>query len=472
MILGAVGILALATGVAGAYAVNNLGALSREQSYDTAHYASYSGIQWGLAQVTKYPRISSPPNPSVPEKADYVGDLGFNSNAELSCKVWIYSNLSTANPRWEEAPDHTRLPEGTVYIVSNALFSGNSSSRTAQLTALCTPTLFYFNNALLGDAAVNVLGGSTIDAFSGTTYPPTALLGTSANVTTNDHTTNGAITIDGSGTIVHGTAYYGPGGSAAQVVVSNSATLDVTTPIALNSQVPLKLSKAPGPPTVTKANSGPDFHLTSGVTTLTGGSTYIIDGKLIIDAGATLKILPNPTPPVVTPPDTPDPQVDDAFIFVKGDIVVNGVLGEDTDKPESLQVYVPRGNNRTFKMDNGAKGSFTLAGPDLTAIIDHNSVVNGAIIAKSITVDHASKINYDNSLFKKPRGPAGWSVGAYNSDHKDQYGNGVLVAAPPAPVAPPGPGPGPGPGPAPPAPAPTSTTPPSTSGTSNSTQIP
>ncbi|MBS2034959.1 hypothetical protein JST97_08220 [bacterium] len=469
MILGAVGILALATGVAGAYAVNNLGALSREQSYDMAHYASYSGIQWGLAQVTKYPRISSPPDTAVPEKADYVGDLGFNSNSELSCKVWIYSNLATANPRWSMAPDGTKLPDGTVYIVSNALFNGNATSRTAQLTALCTPTLFYFNNALLGDAAVKVMNGSILDSFAGGTYPPATFVNSSANVTTNDETTPGAITVDGGSTHVYGGAYYGPSGSAAQVVVSGGAVLD-DPPAALNSQVPLKLSKPPGPPITTKANSGLDFHLTSGVTTLTGGTTYVIDGKLIIDPGATLKILPNPSPPVVAPGDTADPQVDDAFIFVKGDIIVKGTLGDFADKPETLQLYVPKqGGGHTFTMDNG-KGSFTLAGPDVTALIDNGSEVNGAIIAKSITVDHTSKIHYDNSLFKKPRGPAGWSVGAYNSDHKDSNSNGMIVA-PPAPVAP-IPGPGPGPGPVPPAPPPTSTTPPSTSGTSNSTQIP
>ena len=460
MILGACGILAIATGVVGAYAVSNLNTLGREQVYDQCHYGSYSGIQWALSQVSSDPRTSCA-NPT-----DIIQTLGFSSSADLRCDVFIYSNLPQAVPPWTVAPDGTVIPEGVIYVVANSKLMHNSNSagaRSAQLTALCTPSLFYFNNALLADTGATVKNGSILDAYTGPTYATNTGTPPTANITTNANSGTGAVSIDGTGTVVHGGTLVGTGGTVSPILAVTGGAVEDGPDGVLGAAVPLKLANPPGQPYSTIAPGALNT-----IKHLVGGTTYLISGDLNVGSSGGFFVDPNPSPP--TPATAQD---DSVFVFVQGDITVasGAVFGDPTQKADSLQIYVPKrkgpGGPHHFDM-TGATGSFLLAGPDVIATVT-NSEIQGALIAEKVTVDN-SKVHYDSGLFHKARGPMGWSVGGFDSDHNKGSGYGTYGPAPAPYVAPPPPAP-PGSPPAPPPYSPP-TSPPSTTGSTGSSMLP
>ena len=457
-ILFACGLLAMATGVVGAYAINNLQALTKEQTYDQAHYASYSGIQWALSVISQDPRVSSA------SATQYIGDLQFISNPELSCKVYIFSNLDAAANRCNKAPDGTIIPQNLIYVVADSQVAGSSgSTRSAQLSALCTPKQYYFNHALLGLAKVDVLGTSTIDAYTGgSTYatPASPVTAGEGSVATNDETGGVSVTI-GAGSTVDGKAYVGKNGNPSTgIVVQPGATLTSNPGGQLNlpDNIAVKLDNLPG-----KSDfSYPGNLVVSGLQHLQGGATYQVNGDLVVGAGNQLVVDPNPASPPLG-----IPQENNAFVFVKGNVIVNGgILGDKLDKAEKLQIYLPKkGGGHTFTMDNG-QGSFLICGPDLVADIKNNSDIQGSVIAKTIVLNN-SKMHFDTKLRQNPKGPMGWAVGGFDSDNKKNLTGGNFPGPPvPAPVPPAPPGPVP---PAPPYSPPTTTTPPYTSQT---TQLP
>lgn len=454
-ILFACGLLAMATGVVGAYAINNLNAMTREQVYDQAHYASYSGIQWALSVVSGDPRVSSA------GPTQFIGDLQFASNPELSCKVYIFSNLASAATKCTMAPDGTAIPDNLIYVVADSQIQGQSSVRSAQLSALCTPKQYYFNNPLFALSGVDVKGTSTVDAYTGGTFlgtPSSPLLPDpdKASVATNEITA-GAIKIADTA-LVKGKGLVGKTGDAtAGVVVDATATLEGGKANLAENQA-VKLDHTPG-----KADVSLPGLSVSGVHHFIAGNTYLIDGNFTMTAGSSVVVDPNPNPQGL-------PQENNTFIFIKGNVNIDqAVVGSLDDKAERLQFYIPRSTGHTFTM-NDSKGSFVACGPDTIAVIKGNSDFQGAVIAEKVTLDN-SKLHYDTKLAGAPKGPMGWSVGGFDSDNKKSqtggnFGPGPAPAPPPGPV--PGPGPGPAPGPAPYSP-PTTTTPPYTS---SSTMIP
>ena len=456
-ILFACGLLAMATGVVGAYAINNLQALTKEQTYDQAHYASYSGIQWALSVVSQDPRVSSA------TATQFIGDLQFASNPELSCKVYIFSNLAAAANKCTVAPDGTAIPDNLVYVVADSQVNGQQgATRSAQLSALCTPKQYYFNHALLGLAKVDVLNGSTVDGYTGgSTYatPPSPIIPGEGSVATNDESAGVSVTISGSGSMVD-KAFVGKSGSPSTgIVVQSGGVLNTNPGGTLPDNIPVKLDSPPGKADVKFATG----LTVSGVQHLQGGYTYLVDGNLVLGSGAQLVVDVNPSPQGV-------PQENNAFVFVKGDVTVNGgILGDKNDKAEKLQIYLPKkAGGHTFTMDSG-QGSFLICGPDLSANIKNGSDIQGGVIADTIILDN-SRMHFDTKLRQNPKGPMGWAVGGFDSDNKKNLTGGSFPGPPvpaPVPFSPPGPVP-PGPVP-PPYYPPTTTTPPYTSQT---TQIP
>lgn len=451
-ILFACGLLAMATGVVGAYAINNMQALTKEQTYDQAHYASYSGIQWALSRVSQDPRFCSA------SATQYVGDLDFPSNPELRCYVYVFSNLAGAAHPCNVAPDGTVIPPNLIYVVADSQISGQSgATRSAQLSALCTPKQYYFNHALLGLAKVDVLGSSTIDAYTGGSRfaaTPSPLVPNEGSVATNDETNAVSITI-GTGSSVDGKAFVGKNGNPTLgISVQGTLTTNPGGQLNLPDNIAVKLDNPPGKADV-KYNSS---LVVSGVQHLQGGFTYQIDGDLVLGPGAQLVVDPNPTNPPLG-----IPQENNAFVFVKGDVTVNqGILGDKNDRAEKLQIYLPKtAGGHNFTMDQGS-GSFLICGPDLVADIKNGSDIQGGVIAKTIVLNN-SHMHFDTKLRQNPKGPIGWSVGGFDSDNKKNLTGGSfpVPAPPPIPPVPPGPVP---PGPAPYYP-PTSTTPPYTSQT-------
>lgn len=457
MILFACGLLAMATGVVGSYAIANLNALTREQTYDQAHYASYSGIQWALGAVSEDPRTSSA------SATQPVGLLTFDSNDELVCKVYIYSNLDAATTKCPLAPDGTAIPQNLIYVVADSQIQGQGtagSTRSAQLSALCTPKQYYFNHALLGLEKVQLLGTSTVDGYTGgSTYAatPSLLVPKEGSIATNDELTAAAISI-GSGTTVDGNAFVGnQGDQNTGIDVQTGGTLTGVKD-KLQKNLPVKLDKPPGKADAT-FNGG--LVVAAGQTThLEGGKTYLVDGNLVLGANSQIVVDPNPSPQGL-------PQEENAFVFVKDNVVVNqGILGDKNAEAQRLQLFLPkRAGGHTFTMNQGS-GSFLVCGPDLTADIK-DSDLQGGVIAKTIKLEN-SKLHFDTNLRNNPKGPIGWSVGGFNSDHLGTQNGGTFNSnfgpQPPGPQ-PTGPQP---PGPQPPYQPPQYTTPPY----GGSTQIP
>ncbi|MBX3169569.1 MAG: hypothetical protein KF760_19360 [Candidatus Eremiobacteraeota bacterium] len=456
MILFACGLLAMATGVVGAYAISNLNALSREQSYDQAHYGSYSGIQWALSAVSQDPRTCS----AAANQAVVL--LTFASNPDLSCKVFIYSNLAAASTRCDLAPDGTIIPENLIYVVADSQIQGqgqSGSTRSAQLSALCTPKQYYFNHALLGINTVKVLGTSTVDGYTGgSTYatPASPVVDNEGSVATNDEQTPAAVSI-ASGSNVNGDAFVGKNGNYNTGIDLQGTLLPSGQKKNLSENIAVKLDHTPGKadvtfPTGLTVGGGQTKHLQ-------GGYTYFVEGDLNLSANAQIVVDPNPDPQGL-------PQEQNAFVFIQGNVNVNqGTLGDKNAEAERLQLFLPkRAGGHTFTMNQGS-GSFLICGPDLVADINNNSDIQGGVIAKDIKLDN-SKMHFDTNLRNNPKGPMGWSVGGFNSDnHGPQTGGNFNNVAPPT-----NPGPGPGPAPTNPGPAPPMyTTPPYTS---SSTQIP
>jgi len=460
-ILFACGLLAMATGVVGAYAINNLNAMTREQVYDQAHYASYSGIQWALSQVSADPRISSD------GPTHYIGDLQFASNPELSCKVYIFSNLASAATKCTMAPDGTVIPPNLIYVVCESQLQGQTATRSAQLSALCTPKQYYFDNPLFALSGVEVLGASTVDAYTGGTFlgtPSSPILTDldKASLATNE-TAAGSIKVAGT-SLVKGKGLVGKSGDATLgVVIDPTATLEGGKSNLAENQA-VKLDHTPGKADVSlplPPATGPQN--VSGVQHFIAGKTYLINGDFNMAPGSSVVVDPNPAPQGL-------PQENNAFVFIQGNVNIDqAVVGSLDDKAERLQFYIPRSIGHTFTVNN-SKGSFVVCGPDTIAMIKGGSEIQGAVIAEKVTLD-SSKIHYDTKLAGAPKGPMGWAVGGFDSDNKKNQTGGNFGPGPaPAPVPGPGPGPvpGPGPGPAPYSP-PTSTTPPYTS---SSTMIP
>lgn len=433
-ILFASGILALATGVVGAYAVSNLQALTREQTYDQSHYASYSGIQWALGAVSQDPRLSSA-SANQP-----VGDLTFASNPELSCKVYIFSNLQTAATKCTQAPDGTIIPDNLIYVVSDTQLRNQSgpTNRSAQLSALCTPKQYYFNNALMGLASVDVLGTSLVDAYTdGSTYatPPSPVVPTEGSIATNNENNSISVQI-GAGSTVDGVAYVGKNGNPA-VGIDVQGTLTTNQKSTLQNNLPVKLDNLPGKSDVIYSSN----LVVSGVQRFEGGKTYQVNGDLILGPGSQIVVDPNPSPQGL-------PQEENAFVFIKGNVTVNqGILGDKNERAERLQLYLPKQTGgHTFTMDNGS-GSFLVCGPDLVAQVKNNSDIQGGVIAQSILLEN-SKMHFDTKLRNTPKGPMGWAVGGFDSDNQRSQNGGAFQAGP-VPQANPLPGPNPGPNPVP-----------------------
>lgn len=413
VILSACGILALATGVVAAYAMNNLGVVTRTQLYDQAHYGAYSGIQWALDAVSVDPRTSSG---SV---SDVLGDLQFPSNPALTCKVYIFSNLPTAARKCSTAPDGTAIPPGAIYVVADATVVGHPTTRSSQLTALCTPRQFYFDNALFGDTQVKVLNGARVDCYNTypyATYDPTTAPLKKATVASNSEASSTVIDISGPGTLVDGDAYVGPAGplSAINLPTSTDLTGDKKN---LSTFKSLKLDHPPG---------NPDQNYPGGLTvssslTFQAGKTYMVDGDLTIASGGSIKVTPPATPSGV-------PQENDAFVFVKGNVIVQsgGQLGDPVDKPETLQIYVPKSSGSHSLTMTGGTACCAVAGPDLQASITGGAEIYGAVIADSITLD-GSKLHFDTNLVGNALGPMGWSVGGFDSDRKENRGSGSFA---------------------------------------------
>lgn len=457
MILFACGLLAMATGVVGSYAISNLSALTREQTYDQSHYASYSGIQWALGAVSEDPRTSSA------TATQPVGLLQFDSNDELVCKVYIYSNLAAATTRCNLAPDGTVIPDNLIYVVADSQIQGQGtagSTRSAQLSALCTPKQYYFNHALLGLETVQLLGTSTVDGYTGgSTYAatPSVVVPKEGSVATNDEQTPAAISI-GPGTTVDGDAFVGKQGNETSGIDVQAGGTLVGVKNRLQENLAVKLDKTPGKADVTFSNG---LVVAAGQTThLIGGNTYLVDGDLVLSANSQIVVDANPSPQGL-------PQEENAFVFIKNNVIVNqGILGDKNAEAQRLQLFLPkRAGGHTFTMDQGS-GSFLVCGPDLVADIKNNSDIQGGVIAKTIKLDN-SKLHFDTNLRNNPKGPMGWSVGGFNSDHQGQQNGGNFNNnfAPPQPPGPTQPGP---PQPQPPYQPPQNTSPPY----GGSTQIP
>lgn len=451
MILFACGLLAMATGVVGAYAISNMNSMSREQIYDQAHYGSYSGIQWALGAVSEDPRTSSA------NASQAVGLLEFASNRDLICKVYIYSNLASANTRCSEAPDGTIIPNNLIYVVADSQIKGQApgaSTRSAQLSALCTPKQYYFNHALLGLEAVQLLGTSKVDAYTGGSFlatTPSPLVAGEGSIATNDEVTAAAISLT-STSIVDGKAYVGRQGNAGTGIELNGGSVPTNCLAKDNLQenIPVKLDKVPSNPNQVFAGG---LTVGAGQTIrFEGGKTYQVNGDLVLNANSQILVDPNPSNT------QQGPQKDNAFVFVENNVIVNqGILGDKNLEAQRLQIFLPRKpGGHTFTMNQGS-GSFLVCGPDLVADINNGSDIQGGVIAKTVRLSD-SKIHFDTKLRDSPKGPMGWSVGGFNSDqHGNQGGGQFSQNALPQPPQPGPPQPGP---PQPPSPPPQYTTPP------------
>lgn len=499
-VMSAVSVLSLFTGAILLTTVKTLGAVADGEYTDRARYAAYSGIQSALEQLNN-PRDGthrgpgwshayddgSPCPATIDEAREDVLQIVFPGRDDVQALVVVYNNSDfVPNPTYKSAlaPDGSVIPPGSIYISATGLVAGKKKIQLTSVGSLLSASGYRFEEALRSNGALHV-GSGVIDNFdSSATTGATTPVATTADATTygamdfwyrpyinqadqsaktmkspigSNSDADGSVVLGDQGTtLVDGEVTTGTGATAAALykndantVITGSTTNHKITKIAKTfapsaASGYTNLAPPPGPPAP---------YAPPSAWTLAAGTTYFVDGDLLLD-GTQVSVTPGTTAATANAP---------ATIYVKHALTIQNSASLNWGKnPKNLQIYVLDDNAGAVGVRD-SKGSFVMAAGGSVVTLD-NAEIFGAVQGQEIASQN-SRVHFDVTLEGLPVGRADLTNSNTFSDTQNTsptvtgvVNSGALppAAGPgPAPAPAPGPGPAPAPGPGPaPAPAP------------------
>lgn len=468
VIMSAVAVLALFTGAILLTTVRTLQAVTEGEQADQARYAAYSGIQSALSRLntpneagwSHLLKTANPLAPNLPDDEDLI-QVTFAGNPDVQAIVGVYNNSSFCPDAFKSAtaPDGTEIPEGQIYICSTGIVRGKKKAEITTVGSLIGAQGYAFKNALFTNGPMEIASG-LVDSFdsavaSGTVAPPLeyatgfdfyyspyvqvgdstthkkkATIGTSSSA-------NNAVVV---GTTTGGSPTPGPGSTPTPPITGGTTAVvdgDVILPsgasgntLEVASDASLLGQKQSGsqtiPATFLPTGAEPLPAVVGGTLTLIGGKTYHVPGDLVLDNVEVL-VVPVTTGGTVTP----------VSIYVEDDVTVtNGSKLNWGKKPGNLQLYMLDSGAADFKMQ-GSKGSMLVAGGQAKVELDQAEIF-GAVMAGAAKVKGDSKVHYDVKIAEMLQGRSDFTATSFftgvssSSETVQEISAGTAPPPPPA----------------------------------------
>ncbi|HTG01806.1 MAG TPA: chitobiase/beta-hexosaminidase C-terminal domain-containing protein, partial [Nitrospirota bacterium] len=235
------------------------------------------------------------------------------------------------------------------------------------------------------------MSGGYIDSYDSTQGPYNGTHGSNVAMGTNSKA-NGAVAMSG-GVIDYGSAYVGPGGNPASVIIMSGGSVINGTKAALSALKDMTPKSAPGGGTQITFTNG--TTLTSGTYrvssinlsgtqkgTISGNVTLIVTGSVNLSGSSQIVILPGSS----------------LTIYISGSLNVSGgSIVNQTVNPHNLTI-----SGTSTCTGVNFSGSAALYGsiytPTANAALSGTMNIYGALIGKSIAISGGAAVHYDSSL--------------------------------------------------------------------------
>ncbi len=439
----------MAAGV-GNLARHRLNVVARD-AYDTrARYAAYTGIQFGLLQLTLNPGYA----PTEPVVSPLPGDE--NTFFELT----VVNNFAGAEGSFLETPDGIQVPAGTVALESNGVSVRGSSETSFSVKTLAFRGDRRMRYAILADEDI-VMNNSHTDAFrSFKIFPADGLQffpydpaappesnpgapGQGKGTLRVNKTEPGSVMLSGSQ--VNGHVVVGPLGDPDDAIVMEDGSV-ISFPTVVGAALhrvsqfrpPLNPSYAVEDVVVTGNQTLPpgayrSITVRGGGTLTLSGDYYLVSGDLRIEGG-TVEV-----DPTVTGTPTDPQAVESAVLCVGGDVLATAGSSLNQENPEALPYHLQivgvgdgrPGDVQRFEL-NGTTARMIILGSTFDIEMNGSSVA-GAIKCKRATLNNSS-VHFDRNLANtgvEHFGLNSWALSGMAEDDLDvgSFGGAAAAAA-------------------------------------------
>jgi len=283
-------------------------------------------------------------------------------------------------------------PASAVRLVSTGWYNG----ATYKAQAVVTPTTYKVSKGLSVGTTITMSTGAKVDSYdSGLGDYSGSNSGPDAHVATNS-TATGAVNL-GTGAVVYGSVYVGPGGDPDKVVKVGTGAKVTGSKQAQSSPEPMPTIEVPdiGPtqPAVSYATGSnntliSNVHTTSlnmgtGSTLKIKGNVVIVtEGNFTVNTGARLLVLDGSS----------------LKVYVKGALTINTGARNMADGPNLTRLTMYNVGTSTANLSTGGTLEGVLISPKAAVQASTGFHLYGAVIAKSLSLGTGTAFHEDSKI--------------------------------------------------------------------------